>query len=108
MTVKQLTEQHLEFLGLKGGCTGSSESTLVKMPHCFFALILGYTVSSHCHAEYFYVLHSSLKYKLKTCGISVVGIIFHQSESSVDPEQIDQHMYAKYFQVSFLRVCVCM
>ena len=35
MTVKLLTEQHLEFLGLKGGCTGSSESTLVKMPHCW-------------------------------------------------------------------------
>ena len=23
------------FLSLKGGCTGSSESTLVKMPHCW-------------------------------------------------------------------------
>ena len=29
-----MTEQHLEFLSLKGGCTGSSESTLVKIPHC--------------------------------------------------------------------------
>ena len=28
-----LTEHHLEFLSLKGGCTGSSESTLVKMKH---------------------------------------------------------------------------
>ena len=26
-----LTEHHLEFLSLKGGCTCSSESTLVKM-----------------------------------------------------------------------------
>ena len=34
MIVKLLTEYHLEFLSLKGGCTGSSESTLVKMPHC--------------------------------------------------------------------------
>ena len=34
MTVKLLTEHHLEFVSLKGGCTGSSESTLVKMPHC--------------------------------------------------------------------------
>ena len=34
MSVKLLTELHLEFLTLKGGCTGSSESTLVKMPHC--------------------------------------------------------------------------
>ena len=35
MRVKLLTEHHLEFLSLKGGCTGSSESTLVKMPHCW-------------------------------------------------------------------------
>ena len=35
MTVKLLTEHHLEFLGLTGGCTDSSESTLVKMPHCW-------------------------------------------------------------------------
>ena len=34
MRVKLLTEHSLEFLNLKGGCTGSSESTLVKMPHC--------------------------------------------------------------------------
>ena len=31
MIVKPLTEHHLEFLCLKGGCRGSSESTLVKM-----------------------------------------------------------------------------
>ena len=31
---KLLTEHHLRFLSLKGGCTGSSESALVKMPHC--------------------------------------------------------------------------
>ena len=35
VTVKLLVEHHLEFLSLKGGCTGSSESTLVKMPHCW-------------------------------------------------------------------------
>ena len=35
MSVKLLKEHHLEFLNLKGGCTGSSESTLVKMPHCW-------------------------------------------------------------------------
>ena len=34
MGVKLLTEQHLELLSLKGVCTGSSESTLVKIPHC--------------------------------------------------------------------------
>ena len=35
MTVKLLTVHHLEFLSLKGGYTGSSEPTLVKMPHCW-------------------------------------------------------------------------
>ena len=35
MNVKLLTKHYLEFLSLKGGCTGSSESTLVKMPHCW-------------------------------------------------------------------------
>ena len=32
MTVKLLTEHHLEFLSFEGGCTGSSESTFVKFP----------------------------------------------------------------------------
>ena len=35
MIVKLLSEHHLEFLSLKGVCTGSSEYTLVKMPHCW-------------------------------------------------------------------------
>ena len=35
MSVKLLTEHLLEFLSLKGGCTGSLECTLVKMPHCW-------------------------------------------------------------------------
>ena len=35
MIVKLLTEYHLGFLSLKGGRIGSSESTHVKMPHCW-------------------------------------------------------------------------
>ena len=35
LIVKLLTEHHLEFLSLKGGCRGSSESTLVKMSNCW-------------------------------------------------------------------------
>ena len=35
MSVKLLTEHHLEFLCLTETCTGSSESTLVKMPQCW-------------------------------------------------------------------------
>ena len=33
MIIKLLTGHGLKSLSLKGGCTGSSESTLVKMPH---------------------------------------------------------------------------
>ena len=35
MIVKLLTAHHLEFLNLKGGCRGLSESTLVKMSNCW-------------------------------------------------------------------------
>ena len=35
MIVKLLTEHHLEFLSLKGGCTCLSESTHIKIPHCW-------------------------------------------------------------------------
>ena len=51
MMVKRLTEQHLEFLSLKECCTGSSESTLVKMPHCWtshvMATIVKFMVPMH-------------------------------------------------------------
>ena len=35
MIVKLLTEHHLEFLSLKGGCRGLSESPLVRMSNCW-------------------------------------------------------------------------
>ena len=52
MNVKLLTKHHLEFLSLKGGCTGSSGSTLVKC----------HIVGNHM---------PWLKYKVKTilCGL---------------------------------------
>ena len=37
MTNKLLARHHLEFLSLSEGCTDSSESTRVKMPHCWKA-----------------------------------------------------------------------
>ena len=40
MFVKLLTEYHLEFLSLKESCTGLSESTLVKMPHCWKSRVM--------------------------------------------------------------------
>ena len=49
MTVKLLTEHHLECLSLKGDCTGSSESTLVKMPHCWKLHVMAHILYlRHC------------------------------------------------------------
>ena len=42
MIVKLLAEHHLEFLSLIGGCTGSYETTLVKMPHCWKSHVAAY------------------------------------------------------------------
>ena len=42
MIVKLLTEHLLEVLSLKGSCTCSSESTLVKMPHCWQSHVTSY------------------------------------------------------------------
>ena len=44
MNVKLPTEHNLEFLRLKGGCAGSSESTFVKMQNCW---------KSHVTAQFF-------------------------------------------------------
>ena len=44
MIVKLLTEHHLEFLSLKAGCTGSSEYTHDKMPHCWKSHALAHLV----------------------------------------------------------------
>ena len=74
MVVKLLTEHHLEFLSLKGACRGSSESTHVKMSHCW---------KSHALAQLYYpcletqVLHtiseqSMTKHRLRT----VIGQCF--------------------------------
>ena len=49
MSVKLLTEHHLEFLLLKGGCTGSSESTLVKIPHCWKSHVTAHLISRVGH-----------------------------------------------------------
>ena len=46
MTVKLLTKQNLEYLSLIGGYTGSSESTLVKMPHCWKSHVTAHIVHS--------------------------------------------------------------
>ena len=47
MSDKLLTENNLEFLSLKGGCTGSSECTLVTLPHCRKSHAMAHFISFH-------------------------------------------------------------
>ena len=56
ISVKQLTEHHLEFLSLKGDCTCSSESTFVRMPHCW---------KSHVAAQLCTLVSCSQKFLLR-------------------------------------------
>ena len=49
ISFKLLTEYYLELLSLTGGCTGLSESTLVKLPHCWKShvtaqMLIGYSI----------------------------------------------------------------
>ena len=44
MTVKLLTEYNLEFISLIWDCTCLSESTLVKMPHCWKSHVAAHIV----------------------------------------------------------------
>ena len=79
MSVKLLTEHNLEFLSFKRDCTGSSESTLVKMPHCWkshvTAQILVHNKNVPCilidrkESHFIYRMNKALKI---SCDSSVV------------------------------------
>ena len=69
MSVKLLTEHLLEFLNSKGGCTGSSESILVKMPHCWKSHVMAHMKNHQPHyssAEARVV--ACLKINVRNCG----------------------------------------
>ena len=64
MIVKLLTEHQSEFLSLKGGCRGSSLSSLVKMSNCWkshaaaqFYLNKSMTISDIYNAEKNIIMH---------------------------------------------------
>ena len=69
MSVKLLTEHRLEFVSLKGGCTGSSESSLVKMHYVAvqFMIYIGFERTIRW-------VHSYLEEKEK---FSTTNLVFH-------------------------------
>ena len=73
MSVKLLTENRLEFVSLKG-CTGSSESTLVKMPHCVAAQFMIYWLRADAYDTLGGTFISQRKGKIQT---STTNQVFH-------------------------------
>ena len=72
MIVKLLTEHYLEFLSLKGGCTGWPESTHVKMPHCWKSHALAQImINSHEHE----ICHGR-NFKMTTLHLFVSTLVF--------------------------------
>ena len=67
MIVKLLTEHHLEFLSLTGGCRGSSESTLVKMSNCW---------KSHATAQLYYVKFAKSERLSHSYELQLVSVFF--------------------------------
>ena len=56
MIFKLLTEHHLAFLSLNGGCRGSSESTLVRMPHCWKSHVAAHIIHTLMYFGYKYYI----------------------------------------------------
>ena len=77
MSVKLLTEHRLEFVSLKGGCTGSSESTLVRMPHCVAAQFMLYWLRADAY-DTLGTFISQRKGKIQT---STTNLVFHASSA---------------------------
>ena len=79
MSVKLLTEHRLEFERLIGGCTGSSESTLVKMPHSWKSYVVAqFMIYIGFEPMYVYntlgTLISQRKWQIQT---STTNLVFH-------------------------------
>ena len=79
MSVKLLTEHRLEFVSLKGGCTGSSESTLVRMPHCVAAQFMIYWLRADAY-DALGTFISQRKGKIQTSNVTT-NLVFHASSA---------------------------
>ena len=112
MTNKLLTEHYLEFLSLKGGCTGSSASTLVKMPHCWKSHVTYYVFDTNwTHFEMFLVnIHNVLINKLTLFWPMEFSIKLLTIKSGCSIEFIDgsQVLVSKIYCISFSKDRFCL
>ena len=115
MIIKQLTEHRLKFLSLKRGCTGSSESTLVKMPHCWKSRVTAqmYLLNDtkanviHSIAVLNYYLFSKVGQSSRSCILKVISFLrletFNEQDVFVKwPEAYAIHSKAKLIYHLFI------
>ena len=84
MTVNLLTEHYFEFLSFKGGCTGSSESTHVKMQHCWKSYVMAqfsnnvlWSLLFQMHMAHFKEdYHNETEAKKHSDGLAVLAFFF--------------------------------
>ena len=77
MRVKLLTDHHLEFISLKGGCTDSTESTPVKLPFCWKLHVVAHIVFDCRSWPSFYSISRSTE--SSTIPSAVVCSLFHHT-----------------------------
>ena len=86
MGAKLLTEHNLEFLSLKAGCRGSSESTLVKMPHRWYLmsrLILRITHNGYAQCTLSREQTTKVLIRLRGCAGWCAPLVFDCKKISV-------------------------
>ena len=92
-----LTENHLEFLSLKGGCRGSSESTHVKMPHCWKS----HVTAQICHPLIYCSTYFQAHFHPVTCFPFRPQHYFYW----INPFSLESHLTDEpcdYFPLSFI------
>ena len=96
MIVRLLTEHHLEFLSLIWGCTGSSESTLVKMPHCWKSHALAQFCYRICHLKIRRKHHSGV---WRMANWYFILILFHSHHrlEAIGSILIETHIFSFSF-----------
>ena len=73
-----LTDYNLKFLHLKGGCTGSPESTHAKMSHCCKSHVLAHLLFNRCRV----FLNSNITFVYHNLTLTVFSFhsfIMHES-----------------------------
>ena len=85
MNIKLQTEQNLEFLSLKGGCTGSSESTHVKIPHSYLSRMRESFVQN-AHGDLSSRVHR-LQYLFASWGCNAFGVVYKVFVSKITFKQ---------------------